>query len=67
MNTIIDLSSELLIDRSKIRSPYLRLLLTAIGAELAKGSAWIVLDKKIAAEYGIVGQFMRPPIQSAAA
>jgi hypothetical protein len=67
MNTIIDLSSELLIDRSRIRDPYLRLLLTAIGVELAEGSAWIVLDKKVASEYGIVGQFMRPPLRSAAA
>jgi hypothetical protein len=66
MKAIFDLSSELLIDRSRIRDPYLRLLLTAIGAELAKDSAWIVVDKKVASEYGL-GQFMRPPLRSAAA
>lgn len=35
-NTIIDLDSEVLIDRSEIRNPHLRLLLTALGQELQK-------------------------------
>jgi hypothetical protein len=56
MNTIIDLSSELLIDRSKIRNPYLRLLLTAIGEELARGSPWVAVNKKIASQYKVAGQ-----------
>jgi hypothetical protein len=67
MNPIIDLTSELLIDRSRIRSPHLRLLLNAIGEEFAKGSPWIVLDKKVASQYGIFDRFTRPPLHCAAA
>jgi hypothetical protein len=51
MNTIIDLRSEVLIDRSQIRNPYLRLLLTAVGQELAKGSPWVAVDKRTVSEY----------------
>jgi hypothetical protein len=58
MNTTIDLSSELLIDRSTIRDPYLRLLLTAIGEELARGSPWVAVNKKIASLYGVAGQLL---------
>ena len=46
MDTIIELSSELLIDRSRVTSPYLRLLLTAIGEELAEGSPWVAIETK---------------------
>ena len=67
MTTMIDLNSELLIDRSRIQDPYLRLFLTATGEELAQGSAWVVVDKKIASQYGIAGQFTRPPSLFAAA
>ena len=45
LQTIIELNSELLIDRSRIRDPYLRLLLTVIGEELAQGSAWVAVTK----------------------
>ena len=51
MKSIIDLNSEVLIDRSHIRDPYLRLLLAAIGQELVKGSRWVAVDKRIALEY----------------
>ena len=51
MTTIIDLSSEVLIDRSYVREPYVRLLLSALGQEVAKGSPWIALDKTIASAY----------------
>ena len=34
MNAMIDLDSELIVDRSTIHNPYLRLLLAAIGEEL---------------------------------
>ena len=51
MTTIIDLSSELLIDRSQVRNPYLRLLLTALGQELTRGSPWVALNKKVASNY----------------
>jgi hypothetical protein len=53
MNTMIDLNSELLIDRSRVRNPYLRLLLTALGQELAKGSPWVAVNKRLAAKYDI--------------
>ena len=41
MKSIIDLGSELLFDRSRVASPYVRLLVTAIGQELARGSPWV--------------------------
>jgi hypothetical protein len=67
MNTIIDLSSEVLIDRSQVRSPYLRLLLTALGQELAKGSPWVVVDKKVASKYDPLLQLIDGHLQHAAA
>ena len=51
MNATIDLGSEMLVDRSQVRDPYLRLLLTAIGQELARGSPWIAIDKKVASKH----------------
>jgi hypothetical protein len=53
MNAIIDLGSELLVDRSRVRNPYMRLLLAAIGQELAKGSPWVAVHKKLAVTYGL--------------
>ena len=53
MDTIIDLHSEVLIDRSRIHNPYVRLLLSALGQELAKGSAWIALNKNVASQYAL--------------
>ena len=54
MNAIIDPDSELLIDRSGIRDPYLRLMLTAIGQELVRGSPWIAVKKQVASRYGFL-------------
>jgi len=51
MKTIIDLASEILVDRSRVGNPYLRLLLAAIGQELARGSAWVAIHKQIAPQY----------------
>jgi hypothetical protein len=51
MTAIIDLNSEVLIDRSKVRDPYVCLLLSALGQQLVKGSPWVVLDKSIALAY----------------
>lgn len=51
MTTIIDLSFEVLIDRSQVREPYVRLLLSALGQKLVKGSPWILLDKRVASTY----------------
>ena len=51
MNTMIILRLEVLIDRSQIRDPYLRLLLTAVGQELAKGLPWVGFDKRTVSRY----------------
>lgn len=53
MDSVIDLGSELLVDRTKVRNPQLRLLLTALGEALAPGSAWLVLDKRVAGVYSL--------------
>ena len=62
MNAIIDLSSELLVDRSRIPNPYLRLFLTVIGQELAEGSPWIAVDKKLSSQLGFLGLFIEPHV-----
>ena len=67
MNAIIDLSSELLIDRSRVRNAYLRLMLTAIGEELAKGSPWVAVDKKLSSQYGVLGLLIEPRVAFVAA
>lgn len=67
MKMIIDLNSEVLIDRSRIRTPYLRQLLNAIGRELAKGSPWIAVSKKIATEDDLLTQLVYGHIRPAAA
>ncbi len=45
MDTIIDLGREVVIDRSKIRDPYFRLWLAAVGEPLAAGSPWVAVSK----------------------
>lgn len=67
MNAIIDLNSELLVDRSRFRDPHLRLLLAALGRELVKGSTWIVVNKEIAMYYGLARQFIARQCNGAAA
>ena len=68
MKTIIDLGSELLIDRSTVRDPYLRLLLTAIGEQLVRGSPWVAVSKQVAVQYSLaVTQFMVPYSHAAVA
>ena len=68
MNAIIlDLSSELLVDLSRVRDPHLRLLLKAIGQELAAGSAWISVDKDIAIYYDLSRALFAPQGDAAAA
>lgn len=67
MTTIIDLNSEVLIDRSHVREPYARLLLAALGQQLVKGSSWIVLDKTVASTYEPLLPFIAGrPLQIAA-
>ena len=65
--SIIDLNSELLVDASRIRDPHLRLLMKAIGQELAKESAWVAIDKEIATYYGLARDFFAPQSGTAAA
>ena len=67
MIPIIDLSSELLIDRSQVRNPYVRLLLSAIGQEVAKGSPWVAVDKRAASQYEPLLPVIDEPLHPAAA
>ena len=53
MKSIVDLGSELLLDRSRV-VPYVRLLVTAIGQELARGSPWVSVNKRVLAVYDTV-------------
>lgn len=50
MKSIVDLGSELLFDRSRV-TPHVRLLVTAIGQELAEGSPWVSVNKRVLAIY----------------
>jgi hypothetical protein len=67
MNTIIDLNSELLVDRSSIPDPYLRLMLTAVGQELVRGSPWVAVNKKLVSQYEFLGLLLNRHAQCAAA
>ena len=53
MKATLDLAAELLFDRSRIRDPYLRLLLAAVGQELVRGSPWIAVSGEIVLQYGL--------------
>ena len=48
MYKVIDLGTELLVDQTTIRDPYLRLLAVAIGQKLIAGSPWLAIDKAVA-------------------
>ena len=48
MDAVIDVGRELLVDASRIRDPYLRLLTAAIGETLVRGSPWRAVDKRAA-------------------
>ncbi len=67
MNRIIDMNSEVLIDRSQVQNPYLQLLLAAVGQELAKGSPWVVVNKRIASRYEVLLEMIYGENRSAAA
>jgi hypothetical protein len=67
MSAIIDLKSELLIDRSRITNPYLHLLVAALGKELVKESAWVSINKKVASQYELLSQFLIGQTRQAAA
>ena len=55
--SIIDLGSELLIDRTRIRVPQVQLLLAAIGQPLAKHSGWVAVNKRVAALFPLPAEF----------
>jgi len=67
MNRIIDMNSEVLIDRSQVQNPYLQLLLAALGQELAKGSPWVAVNKRIASRYEVLLEMIYGENRSAAA
>ena len=67
MNALIDLNTEVLVDRSQVRNPYLRLLLTAIGQEVVKGSPWVVLDKRVVSTYEPLHCLFSQPVHAGAA
>jgi hypothetical protein len=58
MKPIIDLGSELLFDRSRVASPYLRLLVAAIGQDLVKGSPWVVVSRRALSVYCVPPKLM---------
>jgi hypothetical protein len=58
MNPIVDLGSELLFDRSRIVSPYVRLLLAAVGQEVASRSPWVSVNKRVLTVYAIPSELM---------
>jgi hypothetical protein len=49
MENVIDLGSELLVDRSTVRDPNVRLLAAALGEALARGSPWVAIHKRMLA------------------
>jgi hypothetical protein len=46
MTTIIDVGSELLIDRSTVTDPFTRLIVAALGQTVVEGSPWVAIDKQ---------------------
>lgn len=56
--SIIDLGTEVLIDRSRIRVPQIRLLLAAIGQPVAQRSAWVAVNKRVAALFALPPEFV---------
>ena len=51
MDYVIDLGSELLVDRSQVPTGQLQLLLAAVGHPLVSGSPWTVVSKRVAMTY----------------
>jgi hypothetical protein len=46
MESVIELESELLIDRSSLNDPFLRLIADALGTPVLNGSAWVAVAKQ---------------------
>lgn len=60
MYEIIDLKSELLVDRSRVKSPHVRLLLAVIGEPVVQGSPWVAVDKQIACRWNVLNELTIP-------
>ena len=48
MKSVIELESEFLVDESAIQDPYLRLMATAIGRRIIRGSPWLTIRREVA-------------------
>jgi hypothetical protein len=53
MNTVIELGSELLVDRSSNCDPYIRLIADIFGEPVLNKSAWVAISKR---DLGLVYQ-----------
>lgn len=53
VNATTDPDAEFLVDRSRVRDPYLRLLQAAIGQELVRGSPWVAVNRQLVLQYGL--------------
>jgi hypothetical protein len=62
MNIVIDLATEVLLDRSAVTNPYVLLLASALGQPLAQGSPWVALDKQSAMLCGLTRHNVRRPL-----
>jgi hypothetical protein len=60
MYAVIDLGTEVLLDRSTVTNPYVLLLASALGQTLAQGSPWVALDKQSASLCGLMRRDGQP-------
>ena len=60
MNAFIELESEVLIDQSVIRDPYLRLMAAAVGRQIIRGSSWLTIHKDVAEACLVSDQYSLP-------
>ena len=57
----VDLGSEVLIDLSLIRDPYVRLMVAANGEAVASGSPWVAVSKCVAGLCWVPSRQAIPP------
>ena len=53
MDAFIELGNEVLVDRSRVTTPQMGLLLAAFGRPIVTGSPWVVVVKRIARFYSL--------------
>jgi hypothetical protein len=63
METILDLGTELLVDRSQLQDPFLRLIVAALGKTICNGSAWVAIDKQDLGRTLVTGSSMRKSLR----